>query len=155
MKKSNLVKFASDERFVPKKAINDIFGYFGCCSIVFLLYSVTRQTQSDKPTKHPKIAWWKFLEPGKFLRWNVKSVIEIWKLFSKVFGHSGKFLETLESFGTLWKVSRYCGKLMDTTRSFRTLWNVDGPSGKFWNTLESFWPLWKVCGHWKVSGPFG
>jgi hypothetical protein len=42
--------------------------------------------------------------------------------------------------------SRLSGKFLDCLESFRTVWKVSGQSEKFPDSLESFWIEWKVSG---------
>ena len=49
----------------------------------------------------------------------------------EVFGLSGKFLDSLENFRTIWKVSGLSGK-------FWIVWKVSGESGQFPDSLEIF-----------------
>ena len=46
----------------------------------------------------------------------------------------GKFLDSLESFLTVSKVSGQSGKFLDSLESFRTIWKL---SGKLLDSLES------------------
>ena len=59
------------------------------------------------------------------------------------FGQSGKFQDSLESFRTAWKVSGQSGKFPKSLERVRTVWKVSGQSGKFQECLESFQTVWK------------
>ena len=88
---------------------------------------------------------WKFLD-------TLKLSGEILWTFWKVFKHSGKFLDTLKSFRSLWKASRPCGKVSGHSEKFPYTIKVFGQSGKVsrhsekfldnlencWDTLENF-----------------
>ena len=82
------------------------------------------------------------LPTGKFLR--------VWKVFARTTLSPKQvktwhmFLDSLESFLTVWKVSGQSGEYLESLESFRKDWKVSGvwkvfrQSGKFSDRLESF-----------------
>ena len=71
---------------------------------------------------------WKFLVPS------IWTVEKFCGHYGKYSGHSEEFLDTLEAFQTLWKISGYLKKFLDTLENFHTL-------------RKTLWILWKVSGH--------
>ena len=67
--------------------------------------------------------------------------------------HSGKFLDTLESFWIPWKISGllnvfgHSGMFPDSLQCFRTPWKVFRRSGKFPKHMKFFRTLWNVSGY--------
>ena len=59
---------------------------------------------------------------------------------------SGKILDSLERFWTVWKVSGKSGRFLDSLENFPLVWNVSGKSGSFLDSLEKFPLVWKVSG---------
>ena len=104
------------------------------------------------------------LPTGKFLR--VRKVFTRTTLSPKTSQTWHKFLDSLESFLTVWKASEQTGEYPDSLESVRKFWKVSGQSGKFPDSLESFWIVWKLSRQswnfpdsmetfqtgWKVSG---
>ena len=76
---------------------------------------------------HPEI----FCVSGKFLRITLEIALESFQTVSK-------FLNGLESFQMVWKVSRRPGNLPDGQEIFWLVWEVFKWSGKFQNGLERF-----------------
>ena len=70
----------------------------------------------------------------------------------KVSVQSGKFLDSLESFRTVlkvsgrtvWKLSRQFGKFPNGLESLRTVWKLSKQAGKVSDSLESFQTVLKV-----------
>ena len=88
-----------------------------------------------------------FCAYGRFLRMSTKLAQNQVKTKYK----SEKFLDSLEGFWKVWKVSRQSGNMLDSLESFRTVWKGFGQSARFPTKLESFWTAWKVSGQ---SGRF-
>ena len=85
------------------------------------------------------------LKSGKFLD-SLEVFRTVWRIFQTVWKVSlqfGKFPASLDSFRTVWKVSRQSGQFLDSLESFRPVWTVSGQSGKFPDSLNSFRT---VCG---------
>ena len=92
---------------------------------------------------------WKFLAILNRLLtlWKVRAICKSFQALRplwKIYGHSGKFTGTLESFWSIWKA-------LDALESFHTLRKVSRCTGivsrhykKFSDTLESLLILWKV-----------
>ena len=62
---------------------------------------------------------------------------------SIVSGLSGRFLERVEGFWTVWKVSVQSGKVLNNLEGFELILNVSGQPRKFLDNLEGLQPIWK------------
>ena len=98
------------------------------------------------------------LPPGKFLHIPMKSII-------KKHAKMHIFLDGLETFRMIWKLSGWSGNFPDDLETFRMIWKLSGWFGNFriiWNLpdgletfqmawklsddLESVWMIWKLFG---------
>ena len=81
-----------------------------------------------------------FLKSGKILD-SLEVFRTVWRIFQTVWKVSlqfGKFPDSVDSFRTVWKVSRQSGQFPDSLESFPPVWTVSGQSGKFPDSLDSF-----------------
>ena len=90
---------------------------------------------------------------GKFLR--VRKVFTRTTLSPKTSQTWHKFLDSLESFLTVWKASEQTGEYPDSLESVRKFWKVSGQSGKFPDSLESFRTVGKVSDSLEIFQKYG
>ena len=77
------------------------------------------------------------LLPGKFLHIALKSSI---KKHDKMY----IFLDGLETFRMIWKLSGWLGNFPDDLETFLMIWKLSGWSGNFPDGLKTFQMVWKL-----------